>query len=144
MNKQQKAGFSLVEVLVALVIIAIMGAVVALNLGGATDDAKINATQTEIKTIATAITLFKSQQGFLPTQTQGLEALVREPTTEPKPKRYPVGGYLQTVEVPKDAWDNPYIYLIPGRENQPFEIISYGADGLEGGEGVNADLSNLY
>ncbi|MGA0332490.1 MAG: type II secretion system major pseudopilin GspG [Kiritimatiellia bacterium] len=136
-------GFSLIEVLVALVIIAIMGSVVALNLVGTTEDAKIKSTQAEIQTLATALTLYKAQQGFLPSQQQGLEALVRAPTSAPVPPRYPQGGYLQSVEVPLDAWDRPYIYLSPGRENQPFEIISYGADGMEGGSGADADLSNL-
>lgn len=140
---KQKTGFSLVEVLVALVIIAIMGSVVVLNLVGTTDEAKITSTQAEIDTLASAVTLYKVQQGFFPSQQQGLEALIREPTTEPRPPRYPQGGYLQSVEMPLDGWDRPYIYLIPGRENQPFEIISYGADGLEGGSGADADLSNL-
>lgn len=136
-----KSAFSLVEVLVALVIIAIMGSVVALNLSGTTDEAKIQSTRAEIDTLATAITLFQAQQGFLPTQQQGLQVLVQAPTREPLAPRYPQGGYLQSTTVPLDAWNNPYIYLIPGREGQPYEIISYGADGIEGGTGPNADLS---
>jgi len=140
---KQKNGFSLIEVLVALVIIAIMGSVVALNLVNTTDDAKIKSTQAEIDTLANALTLYKVQQGFLPSQQQGIEALVRAPTSAPIPPRYPQGGYLQSIDVPLDAWGRPYIYLTPGRENQPFEIISYGADGLEGGSGADADLSNL-
>jgi general secretion pathway protein G len=138
-----KAGFSLIEVLVALVIVAIMGSVVALQLVGTGDEAKVTSTQAEVKTLATALTLFKTQQGFLPSQNQGLEALIREPTTPPLAPRYPAGGYLQSTTIPVDGWDNPYIYLIPGRENQPFEILSYGADGIEGGSGVNADISNV-
>jgi general secretion pathway protein G len=136
-------GFSLIEVLVALVIIAIMGSVVALNLVPTLDDAKVKSTQSEIYNLANAVTLFQTQQGFLPTQNQGLEALVREPTTPPLAPRYPQGGYLQSVEVPRDAWERPYIYLTPGRENQPFEILSYGADGLEGGRGADSDLSSV-
>lgn len=139
----KRSGFSLIEVLVALVVVAIMGSIVAFNLIGVSDETKVTSTQAELKTLATSITLFKTQQGFLPTQTQGLEALVREPTTPPLAPRYPQGGYLQSTTVPVDAWDNPYIYLTPGRENQPFEIISYGADGIEGGEGFNADLSSV-
>lgn len=135
-------GFSLIEVLVALVIIAIMGSVVALNLVGTADEAKITSTRAEINTLASALTLYQSQQGNLPTQQQGLEALVQEPTTPPVPPRYPRGGYLTSREVPADAWGRPYVYLVPGRENEPFEIISYGADGLEGGTGPNADLSS--
>lgn len=136
-----KRAFSLVEVLVALVIIAIMGSVVALNLAGTTDEAKIQSTRAELNTLSTALTLFQAQQGFLPTQNQGLNALVQAPTREPLAPRYPQGGYLQSREVPQDAWENPYIYLTPGREGQPYELISYGADGIEGGTGPNADLS---
>ncbi|MDA3874079.1 MAG: type II secretion system major pseudopilin GspG [Kiritimatiellae bacterium] len=141
MTRKHQHGFSLIEVLVALVIIAIMGSVVALNLVGTTDEAKITSTRAEIDTLASALTLYQSQQGTLPTQQQGLEALVRAPTSSPTPPRYPQGGYLTSREVPTDAWGRPYIYLTPGRENEPFELISYGADGLEGGTGPHADLS---
>jgi len=136
-----KSAFSLVEVLVALVIIAIMGSVVAIALDGTTDEAKVTATNAELDTLASAITLFRAQQGFLPTQRQGLSVLVQAPTREPLAPRYPQGGYLQSSEVPLDAWDNSYIYLTPGRNGQPYEILSYGADGIEGGTGPNADLS---
>jgi general secretion pathway protein G len=134
-----KQGFSLVEVLIALVIVAIMGAVVALNVVGAADDAKVTATGAQIKILASAVTLFKSQQGYLPTQTQGLEALVKEPAAA---KSFPQGGYLGSRDVPADAWGRPFLYLIPGRDNRPFEILSYGADGLEGGTGPDADISS--
>lgn len=136
-----KSAFSLVEVLVALVIIAIMGSVVALNLAGTTDEAKIQSTKAQLDTFASALTLFQAQQGFLPTQQQGLDALVAAPTREPLAPRYPQGGYLLSSEVPLDAWNHPYVYLIPGRDGQPYEIISYGADGIEGGSGPDADLS---
>ncbi len=142
MKNTHTHGFSLIEVLVALVIIAIMGSVVALNLVGTTDEAKITSTRAEVNTLASALTLYQSQQGTLPTQQQGLEALVRKPATPPIPPRYPQGGYLVSREVPTDAWGRPYVYLVPGRENEPFEIISYGADGLEGGTGPNADISS--
>ena len=141
MRRDAQAAFSLVEVLVALVIIAIMASVVALNLSGTTEEAKIQSTRAELDTLASAITLFQAQQGFLPTQQQGLTVLVRPPEREPLAPRYPQGGYLQSADLPRDAWENPYIYLTPGRGGQPYEIISYGADGIEGGTGANADLS---
>ncbi|MDF3130840.1 type II secretion system major pseudopilin GspG [Kiritimatiellaeota bacterium B1221] len=140
---KHREGFSLVEVLVALVIIGIMGAVVAVNLSGTVDDAKVKSTTAQIDNLAGQVNLYKIQQGNFPTQQQGLEVLVREPTTAPLAKNYPKGGYIQSLEVPLDAWDRPYIYLIPGRQDQPFEILSYGADGMEGGTGVDADISNL-
>ena len=138
---RSRHGFSLVEVLVALVIIAIMGSVVALNLSGSTDQAKVTSTQAELDTLSAAVILFQAQQGFLPTQQQGLDALINAPQSEPLAPRYPQGGYLQSREVPLDGWERPYVYLIPGRSGEPFEIFSYGADGLEGGSEADADLS---
>jgi general secretion pathway protein G len=136
-----RQGFSLIEVLVALAIIAILGGVVALNLVGVTEDAKVKSTRAELQTLTTALTLFQAQQGFLPTQQQGLAALVEAPTTPPLAPRYPPGGYLMSRELPRDAWERPFVYLQPARDGRPFEVISYGADGLQGGTGANADLS---
>lgn len=138
----KKTGFSLVEVLIALVIVAIMVALVGLNLGGAADEARVVQTQAQIQTLSEAVRLFHAQQGFYPTQQQGLEALVREPTTPPRPPRFPEAGYLGRRTLPEDAWGRPFIYLRPGRDGEPFEILSYGADGMEGGEGVNANISS--
>ncbi len=142
MQGGSRAGFSLVEVLIALVIVAILGGVVALNLVGTTDEAKITGTRTQIQVLSTALKLYNAQQGQLPTQSQGLEALLRAPTQPPIPPRYPQGGYLESRTVPLDAWGRPFLYLVPGREGQPYEIISYGADGIPGGQGKDADLSN--
>jgi general secretion pathway protein G len=133
-------GFSLIEVLVALVIVAIMSTVVALNLAGTADEARVTSTRSQLATLKTALIQYKSQQGFFPTEAQGLEALVREPETPPVPPRYPQGGYLGSREVPVDGWERPFLYIVPGRDNQPFEVISYGADGFEGGTGADADL----
>lgn len=136
-----KQGFSLVEVLVALAIVAIMSAVVAVNVMGASDDARISSAKAQLGNFETALSLYNTQQGQLPTLRQGLAALVTAPTAPPLATRYPQGGYLNSNEVPLDPWKNPYVYFAPGRNGQPFEVVSYGADGLEGGEGTNADLS---
>lgn len=139
---KRNAGFSLIEVLIALVIVAVMGTLVALNLGGATDEANVVSTRANIRTLSQAVRLFQSQQGYLPTQQQGLAALVSAPTVPPLPPRYPEGGYLESRNVPKDAWGRPFIYLVPGRNREAFEIISYGADGEAGGTGINAEISS--
>ncbi|MCC5845377.1 MAG: type II secretion system major pseudopilin GspG [Verrucomicrobia bacterium] len=137
--KTSKAGFSLIEVLIAVVIVAIMGGLVALNLD--TDGARVTRTRAQMETLAQALRLYQAQQGTLPTQQQGLEALVEKPTRPPLPPRYPEGGYLDSRRVPLDGWDRPFIYLVPGRSGEAFEIISYGRDGVEGGTGHDADLS---
>ncbi len=138
----KKHGFSLIEVLIALVIVAIMGTMVALSLGGATDEARVVTTQSNIRTLSNALRLYQSQNGMFPTQEQGLEALVREPTRPPLPPRYQEGGYLDSRNLPLDAWDRPFVYLIPGRGGEAYEIISYGADGVQGGTGINAEISS--
>jgi general secretion pathway protein G len=136
---KSKSGFSLIEVLIAVVIVAIMGGLVALNLD--TDGARVTRTRAQMETLAQALRLYQAQQGMLPTQQQGLQALVEKPTTPPIPPRFPEGGYLDSRRVPLDGWDRPFIYLVPGRSGEPFEIISFGRDGLEGGTGHDADLS---
>jgi general secretion pathway protein G len=142
MRHRDRAGFSLVEVLIALVIVAILGGVVALNLVGATDEAKITGTRSQIQVLSTGLKLYQAQQGNLPTQGQGLDALVQAATQPPVPPRFPPGGYLDSRTAPNDAWGRPFLYLVPGRQGQPYEIISYGADGLSGGQGKDADLSS--
>lgn len=134
-----RGGFSLIEVLIAVVIVAIMGGLVALNLD--TDGPRVTRTEAQMDTLAQALRLYQAQQGMYPTQQQGLEALVTAPTRPPLPPRYPEGGYLDSRTVPVDGWDRPFLYLIPGRSGGAFEIISYGRDGLEGGTGYDADLS---
>ncbi len=134
-----RAGFSLIEVLIALVIVAIMGAVVALNLQGSADQARVTSTQAQINTLTDALKLFQAQQGRYPTENEGLEALVDAPVGL---NNFPSGGYLDSSNVPTDAWERPFLYLVPGRNGERFEVVSYGADGLEGGEGVDADISS--
>ncbi|MCC5846985.1 MAG: type II secretion system major pseudopilin GspG [Verrucomicrobia bacterium] len=138
----KKNGFSLIEVLIALVIVAIMGTLVALNLEGSAGEARVVTTQSNIRSLSNALRLYQSQNGMLPTQEQGLQALVQKPTRPPLPPRYQEGGYLDSRNLPKDGWDRPFIYLIPGRGGEAFEIISYGADGQQGGTGVNAEISS--
>jgi len=140
--KPGKHGFSLTEVLVALVILTIIGAIVAGSVAGQLERAKVDTTRIQIKTLADQLRLFQAQQGFLPTQQQGLQALVEAPTRPPLAPRYPSGGYLESRNVPADAWGNAFLYLIPGRNGTAFEIISYGADGIEGGTAADADLSS--
>jgi general secretion pathway protein G len=81
--------------------------------------------------------------GRFPTSEQGLEALVREPTTAPEPANYQPGGYLKGGQVPLDPWHNEFQYESPGSINQDsFDLWSFGKDGAPGGEGLDADLGN--
>ncbi len=136
-------GFTFLEVLAVIVIISILATIVAVRVGQEPAKAKVAAARAQIEILANAVDHYTMNHGAPPTQRQSLEALCRRPEAEPVPSDYPPGGYLRSANVPKDPWGNEYAYLVPGPDGHSYEIISYGADGRPGGEGVNADLSNL-
>ena len=139
--KNARRGFTLVEIMVVVVIIGMLAALVGPKVIGNTDQAKRTTTTTQIKNFEQALELYHLHNGFFPTTDQGLIALIEKPTMQPEPKNYAKGGYLKAKAVPKDPWGNDYVYLCPGREGE-YDIISYGADGREGGEDGNADITN--
>jgi general secretion pathway protein G len=136
------AGFTLVEILVVIAIISLLAGVVLLNIAPQMGMGSQAAGKAQIQVLSSAVTTYRMAHGHYPTQQQGLDALVRKPAEEPIPQNYPEGGYLNGRIVPLDPWKRPYIYLTPGRQNENFEILSYGADGEPGGSGSNADLSS--
>ena len=136
------AGFTLIEILVVIMIITILAGIVGVSVLRKPGEARVAAAKLQVKQLQTAVQLYRTEQGRAPTQEQGLEALISKPVTDPVTQRYPADGYLETRKMPKDPWNNDYIYLVPGRRNEAFEIISYGSDGEPGGEGDAADLSS--
>jgi general secretion pathway protein G len=134
-------GFTLLEIIVVVFILSILAAIVAPRIIGRTDDARITEAKVQIRNFETALKLYKMDTGFYPDTQQGLEALVEKPTTGRIPLNYREGGYLEQKKIPKDPWGNPYIYISPGL-NGDFDLMSYGADGKEGGEGKDADIKN--
>ena len=134
-------GFTLLEIIVVVFILSLLAAIVAPKIIGRTDDARITEAKIQIKNLETALKLFKLDNGFYPSTEQGLATLVERPTTGQIPQKYREGGYLEQKKVPLDPWGNPYIYISPGVYGD-FDIMSYGADGKEGGEGKNADIKN--
>ena len=141
-RRPSQAGFTLIEILVVVMIITLLASIVAVNVLRKPGEARISTAKMQIRQLQTAIQLYRSEQGLQPSQEQGLEALVAKPTTEPIPQRYPQEGYLESRRVPKDPWGNEYIYVVPGRSGEEFEIISYGSDGEPEGEGEAADISS--
>ena len=129
------------ELLVVIAIITILTAIVGINVLHKPAEAKVAAVKANLRNLQAAMQVYKTDHGFVPTQAQGLEALVSRPTTDPAPANYPRDGYLSSLKVPKDEWGRDYIYLSPGRHGETFEIISYGSDGEPGGDGDAADLS---
>jgi general secretion pathway protein G len=138
---KKRGGFTLVEIMVVVVIIGLLAALVAPRLVGQSETARITAAKTQMKNFSQALELFHLNNGFFPTTDQGLAALISKPAVPPVPKNYQNGGYLNAKSVPRDPWGGEYIYLCPG-ENGDYDIISFGSDGREGGEGGAADISN--
>lgn len=135
-------GFTLLEVLITIVIVVILGSVVGLNLIDMPQKSRRDAAAMQIGTFRTAVQIYTADNGFPPTQRQGLAALVAKPTTPPIPANYRPAGYLESRSVPKDPWGGEYVYLSPGSNGEKFEIICYGADGDQGGDGYDADISS--
>lgn len=134
-------GFTMIELMVVIVILGILAAIIAPRLVGRTDEARITKARVDITNLETALKLYKLDNGVYPTTEQGLQALVEAPETGTAPRNWREGGYLEKNRVPKDPWGNEFVYLSPG-VNGEFDLSSYGADGLAGGEGINADINN--
>jgi general secretion pathway protein G len=128
---------TLIEMIVVLAIIALIAALIVPNVIGRPDEARVTVAQADVRSVAAALKMYRLDNGTYPTTEQGLEALVTRPTTQPLPRVWPEGGYLD--EVPSDPWDRPYVYKSPG-QNGGFELLSLGRDGKPGGEGTDADI----
>ena len=136
-------GFTFIEIMVVVAILAILAALVVPRIMGRTDDAKRTAAKVQIRNIEGALQLYKLDNGVYPTTEQGLKALIEKPSVGVVPKKWKIGGYLP--KLPEDPWGNPYKYLSPvqkGDYKVEYEITSLGTDGEVGGEGVNADITN--
>jgi len=134
-------GFTLLEIIVVVFILSLLAAIVAPKIIGRTDDARIAEAKVQIRNLETALKLFKLDSGFYPDTQQGLQALVEKPTSGRIPLNYKEGGYLEQKKIPLDPWGSPYVYISPGL-NGDYDLLSYGADGKEGGEGKDADIKS--
>jgi len=132
-------GFTLIEIMVVVTILAILIALVAPKMVGRTDQARRVSTKAQIKNIEGALQLYKLDNGVYPSTEQGLDALAEIPTIGNIPKHWKEGGYL--AKIPEDAWGNSYIYVSPGTHGE-YDLVSYGADNEPGGEDKEADLES--
>ena len=138
MNKHQ-AGFSLIEILVVLVIMGLLVSIIAPNVMGRADEARVQKVFADFSAIETGLRMYRLDNFSYPSSEQGLGALTERPTLTPVPANWRSGGYLESL--PVDPWGNAYLYLSPGQQGD-YDIFTYGADGVRGGEGQNADYGN--
>jgi general secretion pathway protein G len=138
---RNNAGFTLIEIMVVIVILALLAALVGPKIIGRSDDAKVADAKVQIRNMETALKLYKLDNSSFPTTDQGLAALVTKPTAGVIPKNYKAEGYLESKKLPKDPWGSDYVYLSPS-EHGDYELCSYGSDGARGGEGKAADICN--
>ena len=130
-----EGGFTLIEILVVITIIAMIMSLVGPRVLNYLGESKVKAAKIQIQSFGSALDLFNLDTGRYPTTGEGLTALVQSPGSIQSWN----GPYLKGGVVPNDPWGKPYVYRSPG-EHGPYDIMSYGADGQEGGTGTAADI----
>lgn len=140
-DKTNDRGFTLIELMVVIVILGILAGLIVPRIMGRPEEAKQLKAKMTIESLETSLRLYKLDNGSYPTTEQGLQALVERPDTGNVPQKWRDGGYLEKGKVPKDPWDNEYVYLSPG-VNGEYDLISYGADGVPGGETKDMDINS--
>ncbi len=138
-RRVSQLGFTLIEIMVVVAIIAILGATVVPLIMDRPNEARVVRANGDIATLGAALDLYKLDNFTYPTTDQGLQALTEKPSGDPEPANWKSGGYIK--QLPKDPWGREYIYQSPG-EGGDFDIVSLGNDGAEGGESFDADISN--
>ena len=132
-------GFTLIELLVVMLILGVLAGLVVPRVMGTGDSARVTAAKADIAQLKSALKLYYLDNQRYPSTAQGLNALHTKPTVEPMPSNWKSGGYIE--KTPNDPWGKPYQYLQPGIKGE-FDVFSLGADGLPGGDGINADITD--
>jgi len=132
------SGFTLIEILVVVVILGILGAVILPQILSRPDTVRRQAAQTDIRTLTQALDVYRLDNFQYPSSEQGLESLIERPDGFPEAKNWNPDGYIK--KLPSDPWGSPYLY--ERRDTSVYTLLSLGADGQEGGEGLNADITS--
>jgi general secretion pathway protein G len=135
---KSQAGMSLIEILIALTLLALAGTFVGGRVFEQLQEGKVSSAKIQMKSLSDRLKEFRRDCNFLPTSDMGLDALISKPEGGRECKRFAPGGYIEGGKVPLDPWDAEFIYESDGKT---FEIKSLGADNAEGGEGSDADIS---
>ncbi|MDP6437983.1 MAG: type II secretion system major pseudopilin GspG [Gammaproteobacteria bacterium] len=130
-RKGLQRGFTLIEIMVVVIILGILVSLIAPNVFGVLDDAEVTATRIQIRNLSVALDTYRMNHSRYPTTEEGLELLIEPPGRD--------RGYIDSI--PRDSWNNEFEYRSPG-ERGDYDLYSYGRDGQEGGEGLDADLGN--
>jgi general secretion pathway protein G len=139
MQVRRALGFTLIEVLVVVVILAILAAIVVPRVIGRTDDAMLAKARADVQGFTTALNLYKLDNFTYPSTDQGLDALMQKPSGSPQAANWRNGGYMDRLS--KDPWGRDYQYVSPGSRGE-FDVYSLGKDGQIGGDGIDADIGN--
>lgn len=134
-------GFTLIELMVVIVILGILAGLIVPRIMGRPEEAKQLKAKLTIESLETSLRLYKLDNGAYPTTEQGLNALTSPPDTGTVNDGWREGGYIEKGRIPKDPWDNEFVYLSPGVHGE-YDIISYGSDGVPGGEGKDKDINS--
>jgi len=137
MKSKSQAGFTLLELLVVLGIIAMLAGIVGPQVMKHLGESKTKAAKVQVEDFSAALDMYKLDMGKYPTSDQGLQALIEAPEGS---KRWN-GPYLRKAKTPADPWQNEYHYASPGAHGK-FDLFTYGADDKEGGEGEDQDINN--
>lgn len=138
---RQALGFTLLELLVVITVIATLAALVSPMIFRNVGDAKVSATKAQIEMLGLALDAYRLDNDYYPSTEQGVAALLQSPTSEPLPRNWR-GPYLKKG-LPLDGWGRQFIYLSPGVQNpESYDLVSLGRDGQKGGEGEDADLTS--
>lgn len=141
LSRFNSSGFTLIELMVVIVILGILAGLIVPRIMGRPEEAKQLKAKIQIESLETALKLYKLDNGMYPETEHGLMALIEQPESGTIPKKWKKGGYLEKGKLPKDPWENDFVYLSPGVHGD-YDLISYGADGVPGGEDKNKDINS--